>query len=72
MKPRRPVVEILDPFVVESLRKKTPAERLAMAFGMWDFAMGMMQANLRREYPEWTTEELQREIRRRVRGRTDP
>ena len=40
MKPRRPVVEILDPFVVESLRKKTPAERLAMAFGMWDFAMG--------------------------------
>lgn len=34
--PRRPVVEILDPMIVEILRQKAPAERLAQAFRMWE------------------------------------
>ena len=69
---RQPVVEIIDPMVVEVLRKKTPAEKLAQAFGMWDFAVSMLQANLHHEHPEWTTDEIQREMRRRIRGSPDP
>ena len=36
--PRRPVVEILDPLIVQILRRKTPAERLSQAFQMWETA----------------------------------
>ena len=68
MNTRRPVVEIIDPMIAEIWRQKTPAERLERAFGMWDFAMEMLQANLQREHPEWTAAARQREIRRRVLG----
>ena len=34
MTSRQPVVEMIDPMMVEILRDKTPAERLAIACGM--------------------------------------
>jgi Rv0078B-related antitoxin len=71
MNSRRPVVEIIDPMVADILRKKSPAERLAMAFDMWDLALGMIRANLQREHPEWTAAELQREVARRIQGRAE-
>jgi len=39
MKPRRPVVEIIDPMMVEILQTKTPKQRLTQAFSMWDSAV---------------------------------
>ena len=69
---RKPVIELPDQQMVEILRKKTPAERLSQAFGMWDFAVEMLQANLRREHPDWQTEDIQREIFRRIRGMDQP
>ncbi|MBA4030476.1 MAG: hypothetical protein C0478_06235 [Planctomyces sp.] len=62
--PRSPVVEIL--------RKKTPSEKLSQAFAMWDFAMVIMRSSIRRDHPDWSNEEVQREIFRRVRRRTAP
>lgn len=63
---RAPVVEVMDDTQVEIIRKKSPAERLAIAFDMWDFAHGMIHANLQREYPTWTVEEVNRETARRI------
>jgi hypothetical protein len=69
---RQPVVEQLDPIVVESLRRMTPAERLARAFERWDFANEMMTSVIRQEHPQWSTVQIQREIFRRVRGFDPP
>jgi hypothetical protein len=71
MSSREPVVEVMDPMVVEIMRKKTPTERLAIAFGMWDSAAEMIQANLRREHPDWSVNQVQRETARRMRGKND-
>jgi len=71
VQPRQPVVEVIDAKMVEVLRNKTPQERLEIAFGMWDFAAEMIQANLRRENAGWTDAEVQRETARRMRGKND-
>ena len=57
---------ILDDAMAEVLRQKTPAERLAIANGMWKFARDMLRANLAREHPDSTTEELNRMVARRL------
>lgn len=69
--PRKPVVEVMDPMVVEIMRKKTPLERLTIAFEMWDSARAMIQSNLRRQHPDWTEDQVQREIARRMSGKND-
>ena len=71
MSTRRPVVEVMDPMVVEILRKKTPQQRLAIAFDMWESARVMIQSNLQREYPDWSAEQVQQEVARRMRGKND-
>jgi hypothetical protein len=57
---------MVDDAMADILRRKTEAERLTIAFGIWDFARGMIGANLRREHPNWTAEQLQRETARRM------
>jgi hypothetical protein len=59
-------MEILDDAMAEVLRRKTPAERLAIANGMWKFARDMLRANLAREHPDWTVDELNRMVARRL------
>lgn len=71
MNKREPVIEILDPMVVQILRRMTPAQRLARAFEMWDFASTMMKSVIRQEHPDWTKDQFEQEIRRRVRGSVD-
>ena len=66
MQTRQPVVEIIHPLVVDSLRQKTPSERLNQAFGMWDFAKNMIRGVLRQEHPDWTEEQILREAARRL------
>jgi Rv0078B-related antitoxin len=58
--------EMVDDAMAAILRRKTEAERLAIAFGMWDFAQQMIRANLRREHPDWTDEEVRRATARRM------
>jgi len=59
-------MEILDDAMAEILRRKTPAERLAIANGMWKFAREMLRANIAREHPDWTNEEVNRLTARRL------
>ena len=66
MTPRQPVLEIIDEMMVDVLRKKTPAERLAIASGMWDSARVMIGGVLRQEHPEWSDEAIVQEIARRI------
>jgi hypothetical protein len=58
--------EVMDDATAEMMRQKTPEQRLAIAFGMWDFAKGMIRAVLRAEHPDWTDEQINRETARRI------
>lgn len=58
--------EIVDDRVAEILRKKTPAERLAIADGMWRFARDMIHAIISREHPDWPEDEIRRQVARRM------
>lgn len=64
--PPGPPWEMIDDAMAAILRRKTEAERLAIAFGMWDFARDMIRANLRVEHPDWTAKQVQREAARRL------
>ena len=57
--------------IVQILRDKTPAERLAQAYNMWDFAVSLMTASIRNDFPNWTAEQIQQEINKRIRGRAN-
>src|SRR5262249_30355631 len=52
---RKPLnVEMMDDAMANVLRAKTPAERLAIASGLWCSASRMIEAVLRAEQPDWT------------------
>lgn len=59
-------IEIVDERVAEILRKKTPAERLAIADGLWRFARDMTRAIIAREHPDWSEDEIRRQVARRM------
>jgi hypothetical protein len=61
-----PNPEPLDPVMVEVLRKKTGAERLAIAFGMFTMAREMLTASLRARHPDWTDDQVRREVAHRL------
>ena len=58
--------EVLDDRMAELLRAKTPAARLAIAFGLCTFAQRLIRANLEREHPDWPATTLERAIARRM------
>jgi len=62
--------EILDDRMAEILRRKSPAERLEMAFSMWRFGRGLVRDAVRASHPEWTEDEIRRETARRMSGGT--
>lgn len=67
MRPIKPQsIELLDDVMVEILRKKTPAERLAMGLEMNRTARLMIAAGLRDYHPDWTEEEVAVEVGRRM------
>ena len=48
------------------LAAKTEAERLEIGWGMWRSAVRMMTRILRAEHPDWTEEEIGREVAGRM------
>lgn len=59
-------MEIMDDAMADILRQKTSAERLAIANGMWRFARDMLRAVIAREHPDWTEDEVNRMVARRL------
>ena len=53
---------VLEEPMAQILRQKSPAERLAIADAMWRFARDMIRANLIREHPDWSEEEIVRTV----------
>ncbi len=59
-------IEVVDKKVAEILRTKTGQERLKMAWDSWTFFCQRLNAYLRNTHPEWTQEEIQKEIIKRM------
>ncbi|MBL8793738.1 MAG: hypothetical protein JNM56_07530 [Planctomycetia bacterium] len=62
----RETIEIVDQDMAAVLRLKTEAERLRIAWGMWRSARDMLRNLLRAERRDWTEQEIDREVARRL------
>ena len=71
MSTRQPVVETMDQVMVEVMRSKSPAERLAITFRMWESARVMISASVRNMHPDWSEADIEAEIAVRMQGRID-
>jgi hypothetical protein len=64
-------VDHIEPEMVRILREKTPAERLEIANGMWRSARDMLRNLLRAEHPDWSDDEVDAAVARRLADGTD-
>lgn len=63
--------EVMDDATAEMLRGKTPSEKLAMAFAMNRTARHLIAGGARWKHPDWSEEEIQQEVVRRMTRGTD-
>ena len=63
---RRLVVEVPDERMCQILKQKTEAERLAIASSLWIFASDMIRIGLKQEHPDWTKEDLDKQVAHRM------
>ena len=59
-------IEVVADAMAEVLRRKTPAERIAIGFTMWTSARNMLLAHLKTSHPEWSIEMIKKEVARRL------
>jgi hypothetical protein len=59
-------IEIMDQAMADVLRRKTPAERLSIASGMWESARTMLLTQLAERHRDWSLEQVEREVVRRM------
>jgi len=58
-------VERLDPMVAQILRQRTCAERVAMVFDAERAMRQLLDANLRAQFPDWSSQQIEQEIAQR-------
>lgn len=61
-------IEVLDPIVAEILRRKSPAERAQQSSNMHRFARSAIESQLRYLHPDWTDDQVNTEMLRRLTG----
>lgn len=61
-----PADDVMDESMVQVLRAKSGAERLQIAFDMFDAATEMLTHHLRHQHPGWNAEQVQREVAKRI------
>jgi len=59
-------IEVMDEAMAQVLRRKTPAERIAIGFGLWRSAQKILRGQLASLHPEWDARRLEREVVRRL------
>jgi hypothetical protein len=64
--PLFPLVEIIDPSIVQVLRAKTPAECLSQAFRIWESARAITRGSVQQQHPDWDEAQILRETARRL------
>ena len=67
---RQPHIEILDEPIAAILRKKKPAERIALILDANHTARSLAAAGIRHSHPNWDEQQLQAEVARRMLGDT--
>ncbi len=58
--------EMIDNTMAEILRHKTEVERLRIAGRIWKSARVIVRGAIRTEHPEWTDQQVNHEIARRI------
>ena len=59
-------IEVVDEAVAAILRRKTPAERIALTADAHRTARALLTARVRSLHPDWADEQVQREVARRL------
>lgn len=59
-------IEVVDDQVAVIMKTKSGPERLRMVWDAWDFFERRITAHLKSMHPDWTLEQIQKEIVRRV------
>jgi len=59
-------IEVIDDIMVRILRKKTPQQRLAIAFSLWTSAKKQLSNYLRAEHPDWSDSKIRKEVAKRL------
>jgi hypothetical protein len=63
-------IEVVDDAIAEVLRRKTPAERVAMIFAANRTMRLIIEGSCRTFHPEWDEATVQRNVSRRMSGGT--
>jgi hypothetical protein len=61
-------IEVMDDVLVEVLRQKTPAQRVAMIDAAHRTARHLIAAGVRQQYPDWDESDVATEVIRRLSG----
>ncbi len=61
-----PKFDVIDDTMAAVLREKTELERLEIGFEMWRSAQGMIRAIVMAEHPDWSREEIERQVAKRM------
>lgn len=59
-------IEVIDDVMADIYKKKTSAQRLQVAFGLWHSAKIQLFNCIRSLHPEWDERQIQREIVKRI------
>lgn len=59
-------IEVIDDFMVDVFKQKSPLERLKIAFGLWNSARTQLFHYLRSLQPDWDEEKIRQEIAKRM------
>jgi len=59
-------IEVVDDQVAAALKRKTPAERLAMVFEANRTMRALIAGHLHSTHPEWDEDQVQAEVARRM------
>ena len=60
------LLDMMDDAMADILRQKSPLERLQIAGRMWKSARVMLRGSIRTFHPDWTEEQVNRELIRRI------
>ncbi|MGD0999711.1 MAG: hypothetical protein ABSA67_03335 [Candidatus Brocadiia bacterium] len=64
-------IEVVDDAVAAVMRRKTFAERIAMAAKLQRLAHSLIEGRLRTDHPDWDDARIATEIARRIKRGTD-